>query len=61
MKTTNKDNMKTMKDLLIQLKEVGIEEKKFGNSKEKCFGEGVIYAINKIKKYCKKNNIKLDI
>jgi len=53
--------MKTMKDLLKKLKEQAIEEKTFGNSREKSYGNGILYTINKIEEYCKNNNIKLDL
>ena len=53
--------MKTMKDLLIQLESEAKEEIDGGNSKEKAFGYGMQEAINRIKIYCKENNIKLNI
>tara|TARA_R110000796_G_scaffold65936_1_gene152071 strand:+ start:812 stop:982 length:171 start_codon:yes stop_codon:yes gene_type:complete len=53
--------MKTMKDLLIQLESEAKEEIDCGNSKEKAFGYGIQEAINRIKTYCKENNIKLHI
>ena len=58
----NKRNqMKTMKDLLSELEQQAKEEIEFGNSKEKQFGYGIKYTINSIKKYCKKNNIRLEL
>ena len=53
--------MKTMKDLLIQLQSEAKEEIDSGNSKEKAFGYGMQEVINRIKIYCKENNIKLNI
>ena len=53
--------MKTMKDLLAELKQEGIEENSFGNSREKSHGNGILYVIKKIKEFCKQNNIKLDL
>ena len=53
--------MKTMKDLLQELKQETTEEINFGNSKEKSYGRGIIEAVNRIKHFCKKNNIKLDL
>jgi hypothetical protein len=53
--------MKTMRDLLIQLESEAQEEIEGGNSKEKAFGYGMKDVINRIKIYCKENNIKLNI
>jgi hypothetical protein len=53
--------MKTMKDLLAQLKDEAAEEINFGNSKEISYGKGIMEAINRIKEYCKNNKIKLDL
>ena len=53
--------MKTMKALLIQLKEEAAEEINYGNSREKSYGKGILEAINRIKAYCKENNIKLNL
>ena len=53
--------MKTMKDLLIQLESEAKEQIYGGSSKEKAFGYGMQETINRIKIYCKDNNIKLKI
>ena len=53
--------MKTMKDLLQELKQEAEEEINFGSSKEKNYGRGIMEAVNRIKHFCKKNNIKLDL
>ena len=53
--------MKTMKDLLIQLESEAQAEIDGGSSKEKAFGYGMQETINRIKIYCKENNIKLNI
>ncbi len=53
--------MKTIRDLLTELQEQAQEQINCGNSKEKQFGEGIKYTIDKIQNYCKQNNINLKL
>lgn len=56
-----KKELKTMRDLLRQIERESNELINLGNSKEKEKGKGMQYVMDKIKNYCKKNKINLNL
>ena len=51
---------KTIKDLFAQLRDEANEEINYGNSKEKQYGYGIKYCIEKIEDFCRDHKIILN-